>query len=160
MINEPTQSNCCASPQTVTPTRQYPVYYKLDGFASSIGDSTPLLLLIREAQHVISDQARELQLAKQTVFEHECQIENLERDVYSVQKQLAELKPESQSDPADEAEEMVNLKNVESHVKALCETIGVSTEYGCFKDWLAYIREHFHKLPNTKGDSGAKEENS
>jgi hypothetical protein len=160
MINEPTQSNCCASPRSVAPTHQHPVYYKLDGFASSIGDSSALLFLIREAQHAISDQARELQLAKQTVFEHECHIENLERDVSSVQKQLAELKPESQSDPADIAEEMVSLKNVESHVKALCETIGVSTEYGCFKDWLASVRENFHRLCNAKGDTCAKEENS
>jgi hypothetical protein len=89
MNKEPQESTGDQAVPAVNPTLEPPIYHKLDGFASSIEHSTPLLFLIREAQHVISYQGQKLIDAQQTLLEQECTIENLGRDVSELQKKLA-----------------------------------------------------------------------
>jgi hypothetical protein len=99
MNKEPQESTGFQAVPAINPTLDPPIYHKLDGFASSIEHSTPLLELIREAQYVISSLGQKLIDTERTNFLHECKIEMLGRDVSELQKQLAmRQEPQAESE--------------------------------------------------------------
>lgn len=244
-----------------------PIFHKLDGYACSFDYLSPVHKMIRDAQNVIAIQFTNLMHDKQTMFEQECTIEELEKSInerrvasgrptakpaepettsdtssstskppltledtyqgllvcgfrgpswsqdaeivvkllmtnthakyialshfgirhisqvlarelpricvhrrlsgnfvvnpffdFSHGDRVNELGAEPQSDPGDEQPEeaFTMTRNVEDHVKYLCDLAGVSYDMGTWKDWLQEVGRKFPIHLNSS-DGGAKD---